>query len=41
MLQLIAASAREAGALVIYDEIVTGYRYRSGSVQRAFGRNRI
>jgi glutamate-1-semialdehyde 2,1-aminomutase len=33
----IATMARSAGALVIYDEIMTGYRYPGGSVQRALG----
>lgn len=29
--------AREAGALLIFDEIMTGFRYRQGSVQAATG----
>lgn len=36
-LQLLATSAREAGALLIFDEIITGFRYRQGSVQAATG----
>ena len=36
-LAAIAQAAKEAGALLIYDEIITGYRYPSGSVQRATG----
>jgi len=33
----VADETRKAGALLIYDEIVTGYRYPGGSVQRATG----
>src|SRR5260221_5971658 len=33
----IAAAARRVRALVIFDEIITGYRYRKGSVQKATG----
>ena len=33
----VAQMARSAGALVIYDEIMTGYRYPGGSVQKALG----
>jgi glutamate-1-semialdehyde 2,1-aminomutase len=33
----IAEAARGAKALVIFDEIITGYRYRTGSVQKATG----
>ena len=36
-LRRLSAAAREAGALLIYDEIMTGYRYPGGSVQKAFG----
>lgn len=36
-LRRVAQAAREAGALVIYDEIMTGYRYPGGSVQKALG----
>lgn len=36
-LAAIAHAAHAAGALLIYDEIMTGYRYPSGSVQRATG----
>jgi glutamate-1-semialdehyde 2,1-aminomutase len=36
-LRHIAAAARDAGALMIYDEIITGYRYPGGSVQKAIG----
>jgi glutamate-1-semialdehyde 2,1-aminomutase len=36
-LAAIAHAAQEAGALLIYDEIITGYRYPCGSVQRATG----
>ncbi len=36
-LQRIAGAARNAGALLIFDEIVTGYRYPGGSVQKATG----
>ena len=33
----LAAMTREAGALLIYDEIMTGFRYPGGSVQKATG----
>ena len=33
----IAEAARRANALLVFDEIITGYRYRQGSVQRATG----
>jgi len=33
----IAKATRDAGALLIFDEIVTGYRYPQGSVQKATG----
>jgi glutamate-1-semialdehyde 2,1-aminomutase len=33
----IADAARRAKALLIFDEIITGYRYRTGSVQKATG----
>ena len=33
----LAQATRAAGALLIFDEIVTGYRYPSGSVQKATG----
>jgi glutamate-1-semialdehyde 2,1-aminomutase len=33
----IAEAARRARALLIFDEIITGYRYREGSVQKATG----
>ena len=36
-LQTIADAASKVGALLIYDEIVTNYRYLQGSVQRATG----
>ena len=36
-LPLLADAARRVGALLIFDEIVTGYRYRQGSVQKALG----
>ena len=29
--------AREAGALLVYDEIMTGFRYPGGSAQKATG----
>ena len=37
VLAAIAQAAEEAGAWLIDDEIITGYRYPSGSVQRATG----
>jgi glutamate-1-semialdehyde 2,1-aminomutase len=33
----VSALARKEGALVIFDEIMTGFRYRGGAVQRATG----
>lgn len=36
-LQTIADAARRVGALLIFDEIITGFRYRDGSVQKATG----
>ncbi len=33
----IAEAARSVGALLVYDEIITGYRYPGGSVQKATG----
>lgn len=36
-LHLVADAAKRAGALLIFDEIVTGFRYRQGSVQKAHG----
>jgi len=36
-LAMLAQATQAAGALLIYDEIITGYRYPSGSVQRATG----
>jgi glutamate-1-semialdehyde 2,1-aminomutase len=36
-LQALARAARKAGALLVFDEIVTGYRYPKGSVQKAKG----
>ena len=36
-LQNIARSTRDAGAFLVFDEIVTGYRYPQGSVQKATG----
>jgi glutamate-1-semialdehyde aminotransferase len=36
-LAALAAMTREAGALLIYDEIMTGFRYPGGSVQQATG----
>jgi glutamate-1-semialdehyde aminotransferase len=37
VLEAIAAMAREAGALLVYDEIMTGFRYPGGSAQAATG----
>ena len=34
-LQYIAAATRDAGAFLVFDEIITGYRYPHGSVQKA------
>ncbi|MCG8643789.1 MAG: aminotransferase class III-fold pyridoxal phosphate-dependent enzyme [Desulfobacterales bacterium] len=34
-LEAVAAAVRKASALLIFDEIVTGYRYPQGSVQKA------
>jgi glutamate-1-semialdehyde aminotransferase len=36
-LGLLAQCAHDAGALLVFDEIITGYRYRQHSVQRATG----
>lgn len=36
-LAAIAQAARSVGALLVFDEIITGYRYPSGSVQKATG----
>lgn len=36
-LEAIAHATREAGALLIFDEVITGFRYRHGSVQKATG----
>ena len=36
-LATIAEAARSVGALLVFDEIITGYRYPSGSVQKATG----
>ena len=36
-LQLIADAARRVNALLIFDEIITGFRYPHGSVQKATG----
>ena len=36
-LAALATMTREAGALLIYDEIMTGFRYPGGSVQKATG----
>jgi len=36
-LRAVADAARAAGALLIFDEIITGFRYRHGSVQQATG----
>ncbi len=36
-LQTLADAARKAKALLIFDEIITGFRYRHGSVQNATG----
>ena len=36
-LRLLRAKTDEAGALLVFDEIMTGFRYRSGSVQQAVG----
>jgi glutamate-1-semialdehyde 2,1-aminomutase len=36
-LRFLADSARKAGALLVYDEIMTGFRYPGGSVQKATG----
>jgi glutamate-1-semialdehyde 2,1-aminomutase len=33
----LADAAREAGALLVFDEILTGFRHEGGSVQRATG----
>lgn len=36
-LEVLRDKTREVGALLVFDEIVTGYRYPQGSVQRARG----
>jgi glutamate-1-semialdehyde 2,1-aminomutase len=36
-LETLAGATRDAGALLIFDEIITGFRYPQGSVQRARG----
>jgi glutamate-1-semialdehyde aminotransferase/predicted aldo/keto reductase-like oxidoreductase len=36
-LALVATETRKAGALLIFDEIITGFRYPKGSVQQALG----
>jgi glutamate-1-semialdehyde aminotransferase len=36
-LREMAGATRRAGGLVIFDEIITGYRYKHGSVQKATG----
>ncbi|MFL6446247.1 MAG: aminotransferase class III-fold pyridoxal phosphate-dependent enzyme [Bryobacteraceae bacterium] len=36
-LQTVADAARQANALLIFDEIITGFRYRNGSVQKDTG----
>jgi glutamate-1-semialdehyde aminotransferase len=36
-LAMLAEATREAGALLVFDEIMTGFRYPGGSVQRATG----
>jgi glutamate-1-semialdehyde 2,1-aminomutase len=36
-LAAVAHATRAAGALLIFDEIITGFRYRQGSVQKATG----
>ncbi|SFI57982.1 aminotransferase class III-fold pyridoxal phosphate-dependent enzyme [Nitrosomonas sp. Nm34] len=36
-LQTAASATREAGAVLIFDEIITGFRYPKGSVQKATG----
>jgi glutamate-1-semialdehyde aminotransferase len=36
-LEAVAKATREAGALLVFDEIITGFRYRQGSVQKATG----
>jgi glutamate-1-semialdehyde 2,1-aminomutase len=36
-LGLLADAARDAGALLVFDEILTGFRHAGGSVQRATG----
>ena len=36
-LKAVAAATREEGALLIFDEIITGFRYLGGSVQKATG----
>ena len=36
-LETIAEATRSVGALLVFDEIITGYRYPTGSVQKATG----
>jgi glutamate-1-semialdehyde 2,1-aminomutase len=36
-LEMLAQAARDAGALLVFDEIITGYRYPGGGVQQATG----
>ncbi|WP_124726544.1 glutamate-1-semialdehyde 2,1-aminomutase [Staphylospora marina] len=36
-LQMVNELAHAAGALVIYDEVITGFRFRYGSVQQLYG----
>lgn len=36
-LAAVAGLTREAGALLIFDEVLSGFRFRQGSVQKAFG----
>jgi glutamate-1-semialdehyde aminotransferase len=36
-LRAVAEATRREGALLIFDEIITGFRYRAGSVQKATG----
>jgi len=36
-LETVAGAARDAGAILVFDEIITGYRFPQGSVQKANG----
>jgi len=36
-LETLRDATKSAGALLVFDEVITGYRYRQGSVQRARG----